>query len=156
MYVVLSTPVFGFLQAVVKRLKSHNVISIANGGSSNNRNFNTHESVRRFWSETGADSLMLARAAEWNPAIFSPTAKVSVLDMVGKYMDLAVEFDMPFVIVKYNLQQLLGGEQANPDYGPKFLASGTVKDLAEIFGKLDDYNKRQASLTTGCPKVNMP
>ena len=65
------------------------------------------------------------------------------VQIVCKYMDLAIEFDQPFVVTKYNLQQLLGGEQANPEFGPRFLASGTMADLADIFHKLDQYLARQ-------------
>ncbi len=65
--------------------------------------------------------------------------------MVHKYLDLAIEFDYTFVIVKYNIQQILGGEQ-DSEIGRKFLAAATMKDLVEIFGKGPVWEKRQVSM----------
>ena len=60
---------------------------IANGGSSNNRDSadNTNSGIKKFWKETGASSVMIARAAEWNPSVFSPDDKrATVMKVRGK------------------------------------------------------------------------
>ena len=45
---------------------------IANGGSTNNRDSvaNTYAGIRKFWKDSGASSVMIARACEWNPSVF--------------------------------------------------------------------------------------
>ena len=45
---------------------------IANGGSSNNRDnpANTYSGIKTFWNDSGATSVMIARACEWNPSVF--------------------------------------------------------------------------------------
>lgn len=45
---------------------------IANGGSNNNRDSiaNTYAGIRKFWKDSGASSVMIARACEWNPSVF--------------------------------------------------------------------------------------
>ena len=55
---------------------------------------------------------MIARAAEWNPSVFSPEkSKENLYTVIDKYLDYAIQFDQVFVISKYNIQQHLGGEQ---------------------------------------------
>lgn len=63
------------IQAVVEHVRTNDLPTIpviANGGSSNNRNSadNLRDGIQKFWRETGADSVMVARAAEWNPSVF--------------------------------------------------------------------------------------
>ena len=50
---------------------------IANGGSSNNRDSiaNTYTGIRQFWKDSGASSVMIARACEWNPSVFRNNGK---------------------------------------------------------------------------------
>ena len=45
---------------------------IANGGSTNNRDSvaNTYAGIKKFWKDSGASSVMIARACEWNPSVF--------------------------------------------------------------------------------------
>ena len=54
---------------------------------------------------------MIARAAEWNPSVFSPKGKVNIYEIVDKYLDYAIQYDQPFILSKYNIQQHLGGDQ---------------------------------------------
>ncbi len=62
------------LDAIRSVVEAATIPAIANGLSSNNRNseVNTYEGIRKLWREVGADSVMIARGAEWYPAIFSP------------------------------------------------------------------------------------
>ncbi len=55
---------------------------IANGGSSNNRNSpdNTYEGIEAFWRESEASSVMIARAAEWNPSVFRKEGKLPIME----------------------------------------------------------------------------
>jgi len=103
----------------------------------------------QFWKQTGAASVMLARAAEWNPSIFREEGSLTTMDMANRYVSLAIECDQPFVLAKYCLQQLLGGEQAETGaLGGAFLASATLEDICSAFGRREDFQRRQAQLST--------
>uniref|UniRef100_A0A0K2VDE6 DUS-like FMN-binding domain-containing protein n=1 Tax=Lepeophtheirus salmonis TaxID=72036 RepID=A0A0K2VDE6_LEPSM len=120
---------------------------IANGGSSNNRDLvaNTHEGILSFWKESTADSVMIARAAEWNVSVFSKNRE-DIYKIIDDYLDTAIHFDYPFNIVKYNVQQILGSDQ-DTEKGRKFLSTGTLLDLCNIFDKGDTFSKRQGELS---------
>ena len=118
---------------------------ISNGGSSNNRDssINTHQGIKDFWKETGSSSIMIARAAEWNPSVFRAGDKVQTMDLVHKYLNHAIFYDYTFGVVKYTVQQLLGSLQDSP-MGKQFLASATMKDLCAVFGRDKELEERQA------------
>jgi tRNA-dihydrouridine synthase 2 len=120
---------------------------IANGGSINNRNSagNTHEGIKAFWRESGAASVMVARAAEWNPSVFRAGEKEEVMVVVDRYLRLAIHYDYPFNITKYCLQQLLGGLQ-DSELGRLFLACATLGDLAAWGGLGAEHQARRAEL----------
>ncbi|TRY63084.1 hypothetical protein TCAL_13181, partial [Tigriopus californicus] len=129
------------IQAIVKQAA---IPVIANGGSSNNRNSsdNTYDGIKAFWKETGAASVMVARAAEWNPSVFRPEGKAPVMEVVHKYLDYAIHYDYTFVIVKYTVQQILGSEQ-DSEMGKRFLHSATMRDLCAVFGREKELVERQ-------------
>ena len=121
---------------------------IANGLSSNNRNndANTYSGIRKLWKESGADSVMIARGAEWYPAIFSAAdsgRRIDVWELAHRYLDFAIRFDYTFTTVKYTLQQILGGEQES-EIGRRFLRSSTMRDLCAAFGRETECAERQA------------
>jgi len=130
------------LQEVVKHCK---IPVIANGGSANTRDspINTYEGIKAFWDKTGAASVMIARAAEWNTSVFSPNGKENVYTIIDKYLDYAIQYDQPFTVTKYNIQQLMGGDQTETEKGRKFLYSSTMPELCEVFDKKEQFNKRQ-------------
>jgi tRNA-dihydrouridine synthase 2 len=110
--------------------ESTSLTVIANGGSSNNRNSkeNTHEGIRDFWSRSGASSVMIARAAEWNLSVFREGEKDDIMVVIDRYLDLAIQFDYPFVMVKYCVQQMMGSLQDTPQ-GREFLEASTMGDV---------------------------
>ena len=58
--------------------------------------------------------------------------KDDVMTMIDKYLDYAIQYDYPFNIVKYCVQQLLGSMQ-DSDLGRNFLNSATMQDLCNVF-----------------------
>ena len=132
----------------IKKISEHAKIPIiANGGSSNNRNSetNTYEGISEFWRLSGASSVMVARAAEWNPSVFRAGPRDDIMVMIDKYMGYAIQYDYPFNIAKYCVQQLLGSLQTS-ELGRKFLDSATMEDLCDVFGLADKYRQRQREL----------
>ena len=97
-----------------------------------------------FWRETGASSVMIARAAEWNTSIFRKEGKLPIKEVVSRYLDHAIEYDYTFVMVKYCVQNILGSEQETPK-GKQFLASSTMRDLCKVFDKEEQFLQRQVS-----------
>ena len=132
----------------IKKIAQHAKIPIiANGGSSNNRNseINTFQGISEFWKQSGASSVMIARAAEWNPSVFRPGPRDDIMVMIEKYLELAIQYDYPFNIAKYCVQQLLGSLQTS-ELGRNFLDSATMEDLCTVFGMADKYRARQSEL----------
>lgn len=140
------------LQEVVKHCK---IPVIANGGSANTRDspINTYEGIKAFWEKTGAASVMIARAAEWNASVFSPNGKENIYTIVDKYLDYAIQYDQPFVVTKYNIQQHLGGDQTETEKGRKFLYSSTMQELCTVFDKKEQFDKRQEFIRNNEKKI---
>jgi len=131
-------------EAINAVVKHTSLPIIANGGSSNNRNspINTYQGIKEFWQKTEAASVMVARAAEWNPSVFREGEREDIMIVIQKYFDYAIEFDYPFNIVKYCVQQLLGSMQES-DLGRKFLNCATMGDLCDVFGHSQKYKEKQ-------------
>ena len=45
---------------------------------------------------------------------FRPGVKDDVMVVIDRYLDLAIHFDYPFVMVKYCVQQMMGSLQDSP------------------------------------------
>merc|ERR1719431_1024719 len=134
--------------AAIRALVAHTSLPlIANGGSSNNRASaaNTREGVLAFWGESAASSVMVARAAEWNPSVFRREGMEEIGVLITRYLQLAIHYDYPFNITKYCLQQLLGSAQ-DSDSGRVFLACSTLQDLASWGGLHGEWVARQEQL----------
>ena len=87
----------------IKKIAQHAKIPIiTNGGSSDNRKSetNTFQGISEFWAQSGAASVMIARAAVCNPSVFRPGPRDDVMVMIEKYLEIAVQFDFPFNIAK--------------------------------------------------------
>lgn len=128
---------------------------IANGGSSNNRDSpsNTYNGIKDFWERTGASSVMIARACEWNPSVFQKNGeKDDIFNVIKKYLDYALEYDYPFTIVKYNVQNILGSHQES-ELGKRFLASSTMHDLCKVFSMEKIYDIRKEHIRTMSNKI---
>jgi len=136
------------IEAIKQIVQSTDLTIIANGGSSNNRDsdINTYEGINNFWKESGASSVMIARAAEWNTSVFKPEGKEDILTVVDKYLFYAIKYDYPFTLVKYCTQQLLGGLQTSSEQGRKFLETSTVRDICKVFNVEDKYLEKQKQL----------
>ena len=68
---------------------------IANRCSSNNRNSNNniYQGIMQFWEKTEAASVMVARAAEWNPSMFREgEKKKDIMVNILKYFGYAIEY----------------------------------------------------------------
>lgn len=132
----------------IREIVEHaNVPIIANGGSSNNRSSiaNSYKGIKQFWEDSGASSVMVGRAAEWNTSVFRPDGKENIMTVIDKYLFYSIKYDYPFVFVKYSIQQLLGSAQ-DTEMGKQFLASSTMLDLCKVLNVEHKYLERQEEL----------
>ena len=85
------------------------------------------------------------RCVLWLPG---PSLAVQLIMYVFKvFNELAsgiLHYDYTYTVVKYTTQQILGSMQES-QLGKKFLASSTMADLCQVFGREDDLEKRQVS-----------
>ncbi|XP_074645438.1 tRNA-dihydrouridine(20) synthase [NAD(P)+]-like [Tubulanus polymorphus] len=107
---------------------------IANGGS---QSIKKYEDIEKFRRATGASSVMIARAAQWNTSIFRKEGMLPVVDVIKSYLKLAIKLDNAFCNIKYNVQQLYHQNMESPD-GYALMHSSDIRDICVIWG-LGDY-----------------
>ncbi|XP_017555542.1 tRNA-dihydrouridine(20) synthase [NAD(P)+]-like isoform X2 [Pygocentrus nattereri] len=129
-----------YIQAVAE---SVSIPVIANGGSVDH--VKTHDNIEMFREATGASSVMLARAAMWNPSIFRSQGAVSVDEAMEEYIKYAVCYDNNTFNTKYCLCQMLKDRVESP-MGKRLHAAQTSAEICEVFGMTDFYKKAQADL----------
>ncbi|XP_059402067.1 tRNA-dihydrouridine(20) synthase [NAD(P)+]-like [Carassius carassius] len=146
-----------YIQAVAE---SVSIPVIANGGSSDI--VKTFEDMEKFREATGASSVMLARAAMWNPSIFRQQGALSVEEVMEDYIRYAVRYDNNPFNTKYCLCQMLRDRVESP-FGKRLHAAQTNEEICEVFGMTDFYNKtkaeleaRRAALQTSCDQSEQP
>jgi len=128
-----------FLKEIAQYLK---IPVIANGGS---KEITKYEDIEKFQQDSGCSSVMVARAAEWNPSIFSKDGKDELDIVIQKFLRLAVLFDNPFTNTKYTIQNMLRELQETPQ-GKKFLATQTVGEICSLWDLSEYYEETQREL----------
>lgn len=109
---------------------------ICNGGS---REIDRFTDISKFKELCGASSIMIARAAEWNVSIFRPQGLLPIMDVIKKYLIVAVDYDSYATNVKYCVQNMLRDLQES-ELGKKFLDAQTLEQICDVFD-LKDYCK---------------
>lgn len=74
------------------------------GGS---KDIDTYEDIQRFQKSTGAASVMVARAAQWNSSVFRASGKLPLDEVIVAYLKLCIEYDNVFTNTKYCVQMML-------------------------------------------------
>lgn len=110
---------------------------IANGGSGE---INCFEDIHTFLKTTEASSVMIARAAQWNCSIFSKNEKVTMGDIIMRYLKYAIDYDNHPLNTKYCVQQMLQDQQETPK-GRIVLAAKTLLDISAQWN-LEAYYKQ--------------
>lgn len=116
---------------------------IANGGS---REMTEYANIQKFADNTGCTSVLIARAAEWNPSIFRKEGMLPLLDVVKEYVKLAIDWDNNAINTKYCILQML---HKNMDIkeGDATLSAVTMQEISEIWGLKDYYDQYKQSMT---------
>ncbi|XP_061100919.1 tRNA-dihydrouridine(20) synthase [NAD(P)+]-like isoform X2 [Conger conger] len=116
------------IQAVAQAVS---VPVIANGGSLDL--VKSHQDIQSFREATGASSVMLARAAMWNPSVFRSQGALSTEHVMEDYIRYAVRYENHPSNTKYCLCQMLRDKVESP-LGKRLHAAQTSAEICEVFG----------------------
>uniref|UniRef100_A0A8B9L6S4 Dihydrouridine synthase 2 n=1 Tax=Astyanax mexicanus TaxID=7994 RepID=A0A8B9L6S4_ASTMX len=126
-----------YIQAVAENVS---IPVIANGGSQDH--VKTYQDIEKFREASGASSVMLARAAMWNPSIFRSQGALPVDEAIEEYIKYAVRYDNNTFNTKYCVCQMLKDRVESP-MGKQLHAAQTNAEICEVFGMTDFYKKAQ-------------
>ncbi|KAB0382917.1 hypothetical protein FD755_004834 [Muntiacus reevesi] len=104
---------------------------IANGGSHDH--IQGYLDIEDFRRATAASSVMVARAAMWNPSIFLKEGPRPLEEVMQKYIRYAVQYDNHYTNTKYCLCQMLR-EQLESPQGRLLHAAQSSQEICEAFG----------------------
>lgn len=111
---------------IIKKVaESLKIPVIANGGS---KEIEKHEHIHRFREQCGASSVMIARAAQWNPSIFTNANLQPLDDVIEKFLKISIDFDNSPSNTKYCIQMMLRELQETPR-GKQFLECQTLEEI---------------------------
>lgn len=116
---------------VIRSIAEHlSIPVIANGGS---KEISRYAHLQRFRTDCGASSVMIARAAQWNPSIFTNSPDLVPLDdVIRTFLRISVDYDNNHTNTKYCIQVMLRELQETPR-GKHFLESQTLEEMCEIW-----------------------
>lgn len=115
--------------------KAVSIPVIANGVS---LMINTYKDIEKYRQETGCSSVMLARAAQWNPSIFRKEGRLSASEVITEYIKLAINFDNNFGNTKYCLQRLLHEDTTSTE-ALQLLHAKEMLEICEIWNLTSYY-----------------
>ncbi|XP_039618877.1 tRNA-dihydrouridine(20) synthase [NAD(P)+]-like [Polypterus senegalus] len=116
---------------------------IANGGSS--EHVKVHSDIEVFQSLTGSSSVMLARAAMWNPSIFRKDGILPLEHVMREYIKYAVCYDNYHSNTKYCLCQMLREKMETP-LGKRLHAAQSNQEICQVFGMEEYWKETQSAL----------
>ncbi|XP_074864637.1 tRNA-dihydrouridine(20) synthase [NAD(P)+]-like isoform X2 [Carettochelys insculpta] len=116
---------------------------IANGGSHDF--IKEYTDIEAFQQATGASSVMIARAAMWNPSIFRRDGLCPLKEVMQEYIKYAVRYDNHYTNTKYCLCQMLR-EQLETTQGKKLHAAQSIQEICEVFEMTHLYEETTAFL----------
>ncbi|XP_022343049.2 tRNA-dihydrouridine(20) synthase [NAD(P)+]-like [Crassostrea virginica] len=117
---------------------------IANGGSKDV--IKVYEDIAVFKKATGASSVMIARAAEWNPSIFRAAGKLPLMEVVKEYVKVAIDWDNNWVNTKYCILQMMHDNMLDYPEGELTQAAMSMEDISKIWGLKDHYQRVRQNL----------
>ncbi|XP_036399616.1 tRNA-dihydrouridine(20) synthase [NAD(P)+]-like [Megalops cyprinoides] len=110
---------------------------IANGGSLDL--VKSYSDIQTFREATGASSVMLARAAMWNPSVFRSQGALPLEKVMEEYIQYAVRYENHASNTKYCLCQMLRDKVESP-LGKQLHAAQTSSEICEVFA-LEEFYK---------------
>ncbi|NXX14358.1 DUS2L synthase, partial [Podargus strigoides] len=114
---------------------------IANGGSHDF--IKEYTDIETFRKATAASSVMIARAAMWNPSVFRKEGLFPLKEVMQDYIKYAVRYDNHYTNTKYCLCQMLR-EQLETTQGKKLHTAQSTQEICEVFEMADFYEEMTA------------
>lgn len=114
---------------------------IANGGSHDF--IKEYGDIETFQKATAASSVMIARAAMWNPSIFRKEGPFPLRKVMQDYIKYAVRYDNHYTNTKYCLCQMLR-EQLETAQGKKLHVAQSTQEICEAFEMSEFYEETTA------------
>ncbi|XP_069757643.1 tRNA-dihydrouridine(20) synthase [NAD(P)+]-like [Narcine bancroftii] len=124
---------------------------IANGGSQ--EIIKDFASIETFRWATSASSVMVARAAMWNPSIFRKEGLLPAEKVLREYLTYAIRYDSHYSNTKYCLCQMLR-EKLESAQGKKLHAAQSNEEICEAFEMIDYYKEVMADLEAKRNQLN--
>ncbi|XP_015771212.1 PREDICTED: tRNA-dihydrouridine(20) synthase [NAD(P)+]-like [Acropora digitifera] len=87
--------------------------------------------IEKYRVETGCSSVMLARAAQWNPSIFREEGRVPSFQVIQEYIKLAIKFDNTVGNTKYCIQGLLHEDTTSAE-AKLVQATGNMREICGL------------------------
>ncbi|XP_063309636.1 tRNA-dihydrouridine(20) synthase [NAD(P)+]-like [Pelobates fuscus] len=109
---------------------------IANGGSQ--EIIKEFGDIETFRAATGASSVMIARAAMWNPSIFREKGILPLEEVIRDYIRIAINYDNHYTNTKYCLCQMLR-EQLETPLGKRLHAAQSTQEICDLFDMSSFY-----------------
>lgn len=115
---------------------------ICNGGS---KEITTYKDIQVYKDLCGCSSIMIARAAEWNPSIFRSTGLLDKMDVIKMYLRYAIRFGNTLPNTKFNIQNILL-ELQETEMGKQFLAADSMEQMSKVFGMENYFHKKETKI----------
>lgn len=128
------------LEVIKAVAESIDIPVICNGGS---KEIEKYSDIFQYKKLCGASSIMIARAAEWNASIFRPKGLLPMMDIIKRYLTVAVDYDAYPANVKYCIQNILRDQQES-ELGKQFLDAQTLEQICTVFDMRDYFKLKQA------------
>ncbi|XP_056382412.1 tRNA-dihydrouridine(20) synthase [NAD(P)+]-like [Hyla sarda] len=125
---------------------------IANGGSQ--ELIREFQDIEAFRSVTAASSVMIARAAMWNPSVFRRAGPLPLEDVMRDYIRHAVMYNNHYTNTKYCLCQMMRDQLESP-LGRKLHATQSTLDICEVFEMTSFYESCQMSQEASKASLNI-
>ncbi|XP_067905591.1 tRNA-dihydrouridine(20) synthase [NAD(P)+]-like isoform X2 [Heterodontus francisci] len=109
--------------------------------------------IEEFRRITNASSVMVARAAMWNPSIFRKEGLLPAEKVLKEYLSYAIRYDSHYSNTKYCLCQMLR-EKLESAQGKKLHAAQSNKEICEAFEMNEYYKEVMACLETKRDMLN--
>ena len=116
-----------FIAAVADAL---DIPVIANGGSND---IVSLDSIITFMKNTKTAGVLVARAAMWNPSVFSKNGRRDIFSIIPRYCELCLEYDFAYEVMKYTILQMLRDLQEKDPRGLKTRSALCSAEIAEAW-----------------------
>ncbi|XP_067905594.1 tRNA-dihydrouridine(20) synthase [NAD(P)+]-like isoform X5 [Heterodontus francisci] len=139
---------------LVKRIERTGVAAVAVHGSGGSQEIiKEFAGIEEFRRITNASSVMVARAAMWNPSIFRKEGLLPAEKVLKEYLSYAIRYDSHYSNTKYCLCQMLR-EKLESAQGKKLHAAQSNKEICEAFEMNEYYKEVMACLETKRDMLN--